>query len=336
MTLACPPFRLPVQARILSATGAPLKAKQGQHARGKLIIWPAARLHAKPNPVLVFVLDGVADMDIGVTERMAEPHLDKPIHGLYRLRLPRQHVLIYPAYVPVGDGSQPHTSHDISGISQNSMLLWADILPEGAIIHVCRTTAGKHLVGPCTFILDYQVYGLANSIIEELQAPSLNDISQGIAQSHLRVLLLRSLRALAQNKDHNIPDRVIIAMAEGVREQKAHLTQSAFINRACDYIERHLDQPLSVAEIARQSFISPAHLNRAFQEKFNQPVMQYVKSLRLEKARSLLRQTNLPVNAIANYLGFQSAAYFCRSFRQETALTPLQYRQAAANSPEET
>lgn len=325
-TLAGPPSRLPVGVRVISGTGTPLKTKQGQHARGKLIRWPEAQVHGKPNPLLIFVLEGVADLNVGVTEHMAKMSSLTELHGVYQLRIPSRNVLIYPPYAPVSDGSRPHAVYDAQGTSQDSSLLWVDIIPEGAVIHGCQSVAGVHTVGQCVFILDVQLYSLTRSIIEELQQVAANEISNDIAQSHLRILLLRVLRSLVRQQSEAVSEEMLAQIVTTIGEPSGHSLRPSVLERACTYIETHLDQDLNVEEIARQAFTSPAQLNRVFRRELNQSIMQYVKELRVEKAKSLLKKTVLPVNTIGQYLGFQSAAYFCRIFREDTGLTPMQYR----------
>jgi AraC-like DNA-binding protein len=325
-TLAGPPVDLPAGVRVISASGTPLKTKQGQHARGKLIRWPESKVHGKPNPVLIFVLEGVADLDVGVTEHMAQVDGISEVHGLYLFRVPSRHVLIYPPYFPVSDGSRPHAVYDSQGSSQDSSLLWVDIIPEGAVIHGCRTVAGEHTVGPCVFILDVQLAGLLRSLIEELQQSQSRKIASDIAHLQLRILLLRILRVLVQQQSQAVPDRMLVQLANTIGDPDGHSLQPTVLERACAYIETHLSQELNVEDIARQAFTSPAHLNRAFRRERQQSIMQYVKEQRVEKAKSLLKNTVLPVNTIGNHLGFQSPAYFGRIFRESTGLTPMQFR----------
>jgi transcriptional regulator GlxA family with amidase domain len=54
--------------------------------------------------------------------------------------------------------------------------------------------------------------------------------------------------------------------------------------------------------------------------------MEYVQTLRLEEAKHMLETTDLPVEAIANEVGYQDASFFGRLFRRKVNLTPAQYR----------
>ena len=53
---------------------------------------------------------------------------------------------------------------------------------------------------------------------------------------------------------------------------------------------------------------------------------QYIKNLRMEKARELLTSTNMKISEICERVGYSNLSYFCRSFRNEYGMTPEQYR----------
>lgn len=54
--------------------------------------------------------------------------------------------------------------------------------------------------------------------------------------------------------------------------------------------------------------------------------LDYVHALRLEEAKQMLETTDLPIDAVANEVGYEDASFFGRLFRRETSLTPGQYR----------
>jgi len=56
------------------------------------------------------------------------------------------------------------------------------------------------------------------------------------------------------------------------------------------------------------------------------PPLQYVHTMRLEEAKHLLETTALPVDAIANEVGYEDAGFFGRLFKREVDLTPAHYR----------
>ena len=95
-----------------------------------------------------------------------------------------------------------------------------------------------------------------------------------------------------------------------------------------EYVEGHLDHPLSLGELAALCNLSEYHFARMFRESFGLPPHQYLLSRRLARARELLRGGSLPLGEIALACGFSSASHFTNRFRQAMGATPGEYRQA--------
>ncbi|PSS56533.1 AraC family transcriptional regulator [Pseudomonas sp. BBP2017] len=95
-----------------------------------------------------------------------------------------------------------------------------------------------------------------------------------------------------------------------------------------DYIEGHLDQPLSLGELAALCNLSEYHFARMFRESFGLPPHQYLLARRLAMARQLLRFGDLPLGEVALQCGFASASHFSNRFRQALGATPGAYRAA--------
>jgi LacI family transcriptional regulator len=88
----------------------------------------------------------------------------------------------------------------------------------------------------------------------------------------------------------------------------------------------HVDQDLSVDQIASQVGVSRRTLQRAFQRELGRGVSQEHRRRRLDRARELIRLTNLPIAEIAEALNFGSSTSFGRTFREAYGVTPVQYR----------
>ena len=95
-----------------------------------------------------------------------------------------------------------------------------------------------------------------------------------------------------------------------------------------EYIDSHLDQAISLGQLAALCALSEYHFARMFRESFGLPPHQYVLARRLNCARELLRSTLKPLGEIALACGFASASHFTNRFRQALGGTPGEYRQA--------
>jgi len=99
------------------------------------------------------------------------------------------------------------------------------------------------------------------------------------------------------------------------------------LRRATDYIDAHLDRDVPLAELAAVVETSPYHFARLFKQATEQTPHQYVLARRVESARALLAETDLPLAEVAFRLGFTDQSHFTATFKKLTGATPLAYRE---------
>ncbi len=92
------------------------------------------------------------------------------------------------------------------------------------------------------------------------------------------------------------------------------------------YIEKHLDRPISVEELAELCQLSSAEFSRQFRGSFGAPPHKYMAGERIDEAKRLLRNTDWSIAEIALAVGFSNQAHFTASFRKIAETTPSCYR----------
>lgn len=95
-----------------------------------------------------------------------------------------------------------------------------------------------------------------------------------------------------------------------------------------DWITAHLDQPLTVADLAARAHLSERHLARRFRAETGQSPLQWMVHQRVLAARRLLETTDLPLEAIAQRTGLGTASTLRRHLHHTIGITPSTYRQA--------
>ena len=98
--------------------------------------------------------------------------------------------------------------------------------------------------------------------------------------------------------------------------------------RARDLIDARYREPLDVAAIARDAHLSPAHFSREFRRTFGETPHRYLLTRRMERAASLLRQTDRSVADICLTVGLTSVGSFTTSFGRTFGMSPTAYRAA--------
>ncbi len=88
----------------------------------------------------------------------------------------------------------------------------------------------------------------------------------------------------------------------------------------------HADESLSRGQIAAHIAVSESYLTRIFRRDLGIAPWEYLMRFRIERAKELLRVTNLTITQIGHLVGYNDAAYFTRVFHQETGRTPLTFR----------
>lgn len=103
----------------------------------------------------------------------------------------------------------------------------------------------------------------------------------------------------------------------------------ARINRVMDYVDEHLGEPLTLAELADVAAFSPFHFHRIFAALVGEPPGQYVRRLRLERAaQQLVAAPRKPITAVALDCGFSGSSSFARAFKDSFGMSASAWRRS--------
>lgn len=103
-------------------------------------------------------------------------------------------------------------------------------------------------------------------------------------------------------------------------------TTDAVINRCQHWLAMNYKTQAPVAAMIALSGLPERSFIRRFTKAAGMTPLDYVHALRLEEAKQMLETTDLPIDAVANEVGYEDASFFGRLFRRETSLTPGHYR----------
>jgi AraC family transcriptional regulator of arabinose operon len=98
------------------------------------------------------------------------------------------------------------------------------------------------------------------------------------------------------------------------------------IDRAADYLRTHIDDHVSVAELAAMSRLSGSHFAALFKSSIGSPALQYQTQLRMARTPELLDTTDQSIAAVAAATGYPDSFYFARQFKKVHGVTPFGYR----------
>ncbi len=98
-------------------------------------------------------------------------------------------------------------------------------------------------------------------------------------------------------------------------------------------MDREYASPLTVAEIARAAYMSPAHFSRQFRIAYGETPYSYLMTRRIERAKALLQRGDLSVTDVCMTVGCTSLGSFSARFTELVGETPTTYRRRDHRRP---
>jgi AraC family transcriptional regulator len=98
------------------------------------------------------------------------------------------------------------------------------------------------------------------------------------------------------------------------------------LRRVTEFIEENLEHDLTLAEIAEIAELSPFHFARSFKQATGSTPIQFLTQRRIDLAKRLLVESELPIVEVGLRAGFKNQSHFTTLFRKTTAMTPKAYR----------
>ena len=120
--------------------------------------------------------------------------------------------------------------------------------------------------------------------------------------------------------------RLCLEMGKKVDEQRENLKDSLVKQGLLIIEEEYQRSELDLNYISNQLFVSSGYFARVFRKVCGQTFVDYLTNFRLEKAKELLRTTNLKIFEISERVGYEDAHYFSYNFRKNLGMTPGQFR----------
>lgn len=162
-------------------------------------------------------------------------------------------------------------------------------------------------------------YNLYDPLISQLVSTIANEVSGGL-HGGILVDALNTALAVQLIRLCGESAAVRFALSNGLSRER--------LKRVYDYVEAHLDQRLSITDLAAIACLSPYHFSRSFKQAVGIGPQRYITQRRLDRAKALMRRTNLSLALIAQETGFADQSHLTSVFRREIGMTPGYYRAA--------
>jgi AraC-like DNA-binding protein len=131
--------------------------------------------------------------------------------------------------------------------------------------------------------------------------------------------------------------RILAAMEQRAREADEPRGPSALLDEAAKaYMVRHLDAPITLSDLSRHVGVCPHHLIRVFRKRNATSPMQYLRQLRVNRAKRLLHEPRWNISEVGRAVGYDVLPHFSRMFKRITGLSPMQFRRSCAAATDAT
>jgi AraC family transcriptional regulator len=223
----------------------------------------------------------------------------------------------------------------LGGRAQTNMMKRGslDIVPQGTLL-------GGYSKDETEFLMLALDPGLVERVASEAGAANYVELIRklGIRDSQIQHICM----ALKSELEADCPsgrlygDALAVALAAHLLAHYAVHLSSAHghsaglpackLRRVIEYINDNLSEDLTLAELAQVAAMNPHYFSRAFKQATGTPPHRYVTNCRVEKAKTLLADDELPLVEIGLSVGFQNQSHFTTLFHKFTGVTPKAYR----------
>lgn len=100
------------------------------------------------------------------------------------------------------------------------------------------------------------------------------------------------------------------------------------VSRVVEYVNENIEQNIKLEDLAKVCHLHPTHFIRAFKKKTGETPLYFVQRRKLETAKRLIEETQMPMGEIMNRVGFVDAAQFSKKFKRFYGRSPRDFRRA--------
>ncbi len=175
---------------------------------------------------------------------------------------------------------------------------------------------------------------LENPTSDKLEESAKMLLKWGIKLSTQDLKQLLENGPILSPKQYEAVIKMLEIFAKHISEVAAKISISPELNepdgirKSRDYIEKHIDEKITLDQAASVANMSASHFCRVFKKATDMNFSEYVARHRVEKAKEMLVESNYTMAHVAYDCGFNSVTDFNRTFKKITGITPTEYRRS--------
>ena len=123
-------------------------------------------------------------------------------------------------------------------------------------------------------------------------------------------------------------DDLVERACSAINQKKDEKT-SVVISSAVRYIKENCKRDISLGEVAEFVNLNPSYLSRIFKEEKGIQFVEYVRNVKMDMAKEMLKNSHKKIYQISEELGYQNVQYFSTIFKNTVGMTPVEYRKVS-------
>lgn len=209
------------------------------------------------------------------------------------------------------------------------------VLPVQGNIHIDMDGFfGKVSVGECVVIPQGVDHGFtadekARFIVADLDELPCHLVSDKLAVFSISRPLLSFIHFVEKQLEHQVDNQIEESMVSIfillLAQQELSRTNDPRIRTVQNMINERLDDVLTVQSLAKAAYLSPTQFKKLFKQNVGMSAQKYITEQRMEKAKALLTHTDLPVQSIAERVGYSDLSAFSRRFSIYYGMSPREF-----------
>ena len=176
----------------------------------------------------------------------------------------------------------------------------------------CLNLSGSPIVTPVRY--PHEIYNCYRTIIETLEKKEpCWDLMSNVQTTEFFVWILKEL---FPSKTDEMKEFFQLKMYD----------KESIVTMMTNYLKENYMKKISVEEIAHNTYLSTTYVTKIFKEIINDTPINYLISIRLEKAKELLREGQMTIQEISKQIGYDDPYYFSKLFKKKYGVSPSEYR----------
>lgn len=175
----------------------------------------------------------------------------------------------------------------------------------------------------CIFVSCHSEY---EYVRKALIMGSMDYVLKPVDYEELGDIIERATERIKHRNSHDSRHYIDKTYTYGLPYNLANKIQSNTVQSAVDYICNNLENNMSINDIAEIAHLNPQYFMRLFKKETGKSVLEFITECRINQAKRILEESNMPIAEVALSVGYDNFSYFSKLFKKYEGISPSEYR----------